>query len=179
MRLHVLRRHGRVRLEVRVRAYQRHEASTSVTLMSLEDGCAAGCAVQEGRRAVGEASSGGMQPRRSAPCYVLCCRAARDALARHDHRGCGQALGVPPHSTAQAAACRFVEESGGSRGRWSRVRRSRERCGCRLRCSSVGNVRWWGVAMVGSAPERGDGGEGAVFSSVNCLRLRRVFVLFT
>ena len=27
---------------------------------------------------------------------------------------------------------------------------------------SVGNVRWWGVAMaVGSAPERGDGGEGA------------------
>ena len=35
-----------------------------------------------------------------------------DSLARHDHRGCGQALGVPPHSTAQAAACRFVEESG-------------------------------------------------------------------
>ena len=27
---------------------------------------------------------------------------------------------------------------------------------------SVGNVWWWGVAMaVGSAPERGDGGEGA------------------
>ena len=32
---------------------------------------------------------------------------------------------------------------------------------------SVGNVRWWGVAMaVGSAPERGDGGERCPVSSV-------------
>ena len=94
---------------------------------------------------------------RAVLCAVLPC--CPDSLARHEHRGCGQTLGVPPHSTAQAAACRFVEESGAG-GRWSRVRWSRERCGCRLRCSSVGNVRWWGVAM-GSAPERGDGGEGA------------------
>ena len=35
-----------------------------------------------------------------------------DSIARHDHRGCGQTLGVPPHSTAQAAACRVVKESG-------------------------------------------------------------------
>ena len=82
-------------------------------LVSLEDGCAAGCAVQEGGRAVGKASSGSMQPRRrTAPCYVPCCRAARGFARRHDHRGCGQALGVPPHSTAQAAACSLWKESG-------------------------------------------------------------------
>ena len=59
-------------------------------LVSLEDVCAAGCAVQEGGRAVGEASSGSMQSRRrTAPCYVPRCRAAAPpGFARHhDHRG--------------------------------------------------------------------------------------------
>ena len=94
--------------------------------------------------------------RRSAPCYVLPCRAAQ---IRSPPQRLWASSWCPPHSTAQAAACRFVDESGAG-GRWSRARWSREHCGCRLRCSSVGNVWWWGVAMaVGSAPERGDGGE--------------------
>ena len=58
----------------------------------------------------------------------------------------------PPHSTAQAAACRFVKESGAG-GRWSRVRWEQRA----LRTPSPlllrrERVRWWGTA-VGSAPE--------------------------
>ena len=59
-------------------------------------------------------------------------------------------------ATQHGAGCGVQVCGGvGSRGRWSWMRRSSARCGCRLR-SSVGKVRWWGMAM-GSAPERGDG----------------------
>ena len=101
-----------VRMRVQDRAtavacsWRRAQQSDIRVLVSLEGVCAAGCAVQEGGRAVGEASSGGHAATEEdrAVC-VPCCRAARDSLARHDHRGCGYTLGVPPHSTAQAAAC--------------------------------------------------------------------------
>ena len=66
-----------------------------------------------GGREVRKASSGehaAIAEERAVLCAMLPC--CPDSLARHDHRGCGQALGVPPHSTAQAAACRFVKESG-------------------------------------------------------------------
>ena len=81
--------------------------------VSLEDVCAAGCAVQEGGRAVGEASSehAAIAEERAMLCAVRPC--CPDSHARHEQRGCGQALSwCPPHSTTQAAACRFVEESG-------------------------------------------------------------------
>ena len=39
-------------------------------------------------------------------------RPSRGFARLHDHRGRGQGW-CPPHSTAQAAACRFVKESGG------------------------------------------------------------------
>ena len=57
----------------------------------------------------------------------------------------------PPHSTAQAAACRLWRSREGA-GRRREPGAMEQRCGCRLRCSSVRNVWWWGVA-VGSAPE--------------------------
>ena len=131
-------------------------------LVSLEDVCAVGCAVQEGGRAGSEEGELGehaaIAEERAVLCAMLPC--CPDSHARHEQRGCGQTL-VFRH-TVRRRLGRAVCGGVGSRGRWSRVRRSRERCGCRLRCSSVGNVRWWGVAMaVGSAPERGDGGEGA------------------
>ena len=54
--------------------------------------------------------------RRSAPCHA----AARHPgfASRHEQRGCGQALGCPPHSTAQAAACslRGAREGAGAMG---------------------------------------------------------------
>ena len=82
-------------------------AATPVWLVSLGMGAPLGAPCRRaGGRAV-RVRSGSTRPlRRSAPCYVLRCCAARDSLARHDQRGCGQTLGVPPHSTAQAAACR-------------------------------------------------------------------------
>ena len=43
-------------------------------------------------------------------CAVLPC--CSDSLAATTTEAGWQALGVPPHSTAQAAACRFVKESG-------------------------------------------------------------------
>ena len=86
--------------------------------VSLEEVCGTGCAVQEDRRAARIVRSGSML-RRSTPCP---CRAAVLPGFARRHRGCGQALSwCPPHSTAQAAACRFVKESGAG-GRWSRVR---------------------------------------------------------
>ena len=134
-------------------------------LVSLEDVCAAGCAVQEGGRAGCEEGELGehaaIAEERAVLCAMLPC--CPDSLAAHEQRGCGQTL-VFRH-TVRRRLGRAVCGGVGSRGRWSRVRRSRERCGCRLRCSSVGNVRWWGVAM-GSAPERGDGGERCPVSSV-------------
>ena len=65
-----------------------------------------------------------------------------------------------PHSPAQAAAC-------GARGAQRRERDAleqyaREQYALRTRSPQLlrGAVWWWGVAMaVGSAPERGDGGE--------------------
>jgi len=97
---------GRVQLEVRVRA-QRHEAAAFVGLVSLEDVCGAGCAVQEGGRAGSEEGELGQHAaiakERAVLCAMLPC--CPDSLAAHEQRGCGQALSwVPPHSTAQAAA---------------------------------------------------------------------------
>jgi hypothetical protein len=44
---------------------------------------------------------------------LLRCRAARIRTLATTTEAVGKlSLGVPPHSTAQAAACRFVEESG-------------------------------------------------------------------
>ena len=112
-----------------------------------------------GGQAVRKARSGehaAIAEERAVLCAMLPC--CPDSHARHEQRGCGQTL-VFRH-TVRRRLGRAVCGGVGSRGRWSRVRRSRERCGCRLRCSSVGNVWWWGVAMaVGSAPERCDGGE--------------------
>ena len=86
---------------------------------------------------------------------ALCCRAAVPWIRSppRPQRLWASSLLVP--ATQHGAGCGVQVCGGvGSRGRWSRVRWSRERCGRRLRCSSVGNVRWWGVAMaVGSAPE--------------------------
>ena len=58
---------------------QRHEAATPVMLMSLEDVCATGCAVQEGGRAGSEEGELGehaaIAEERAG--RMLCCRAAR------------------------------------------------------------------------------------------------------
>ena len=92
----------------------------------------------------------------------MCCAAVLPGCARspRPQRLDGKlSLGVPPHSTAQAAACRLWRSREGA-GRRREPGAMEQRCGRRLRCSSVGNVWWWGVAMaVGSAPERCDGGE--------------------
>ena len=85
-------------------------------------------------------------------CAVLPC--CSDSLAATTTEAGWQALGVPPHSTAQAAACRFVKESGAG-GRWSRVRWS----------SAADAVSapppWCGVVVGrghGQRTRRGDGG---------------------
>ena len=144
----------------RVRA-QRHEAATAVGLVSLEDVCATGCAVQEGGRAAGEGALGEHAAmRRSAPCYVLCCRAARDSLAATTTEAVGKLLGF------RHTARRRLRRAGLWRSREPGVAGA----GCDGAASAadavsaaphpVGNVWWWGVAMaVGSAPERGDGGR--------------------
>ena len=107
--------------------------------VSLEDVCAAGCAVQEGGRMGRQwvRCARSTRPLRSGPCYVLCGRAARIRSLATSREVVGKLL-LLPHSTAQAAACRFVEERDGAGGRWSRVRWSRGRCG-RLRCSASGS----------------------------------------
>jgi len=96
-------------------------------------------------------AQGGMQPRRR---IALCaCRAAVLPGIRSlatTTEAVGTLLGFR-HTARRRVRRAVCEERGGSRGRWSRVRWSRERCGCRP-CSSVGKVRWWGMAM-GSAPE--------------------------
>ena len=127
------------------------------------------CSTRAGGQWVRRARGSTQPSRRSAPCYVLCCRAARIRSLATSREAVGKLL-VP--ATQHGAGCGVqVCEGVGSR-------MVEQHCGRRLRCSriSVGNVWWWGVAM-GSAPERGDGGEGAV-SLCNFLRLRRVFVLF-
>jgi len=94
---------GRAPLEVRACGAARGSDTRGAR---VSDVCATGSAVQEGGRAARKARSGqhAATEEDRAVC-VPCCRAARDSLARHDHRGCGYTLGVPPHSTAQAAAC--------------------------------------------------------------------------
>ena len=132
--------------------------------------CGAGCAVQGGEEAGCE--EGALRAERAATaeeravCMACCSGAAPDPRAATSRDDGGKLLG----SAAQpGAGCgvRFVEESGaGSRMRWRR-----ERCGRRLRSSSVVQC---GGGAVGSAPERGDGGEVCPVSFGNCLRLRRV-----
>ena len=130
-----------------------------------------------GGRAVGEVRSGehaDTEEDRAVLCAVL--PRLPDSLARHEQRGCGTLLGF--RHTARRMLRRAVCGGVGSRGRWSWMRWSRERCGCRLRCSriTVGEVGggawpWW------AAHPRGDGGEGAP-SARYCPRLRRVFCTF-
>ena len=145
--------------------------------VSLEEVCGTGCAVQEDRRAARIVRSGSML-RRSTPCP---CRAAVLPGFARRHRGCGQALSwCPPHSTAQAAACRFVKESGAG-GRWSRVRWEQHA----LRTPSPLLLRRERV-VVGRGHGCGQRAHPRVAMeergcplSVSCLRLRRFFVLFT
>ena len=108
MRVRDPRHRGRVRLGgacVRSGTRQRRPRG----LVSLEDVCAAGCAVQKGGRAGCEEGELGehaaIAEERAVLCAMLPC--CPDSLAAHEQRGCGQALGVPPHSTTQAAACRL------------------------------------------------------------------------
>ena len=92
------------------------------------------CKRADGRE-VRKASSGSTQPsRRSAPCYVLCCRAARIRSPPTSREAVGKLL---CSATQHGAGCGVQVVKGvGSRGRWSWMRWSRERCGCRLRCSA-------------------------------------------
>ena len=118
-----------------------------------------------GRVGCGCARGNTRPQRRSAPCA---CRAhavlsrCPDSHATTTTEAGWQALGVPPHSTAQAAACRFVKErEPGSLELDARVQHA-------LRMPSPlllrGAAWWWGVSM-GSAPERGWRRGGAVFST--------------
>ena len=158
---------------------KRHDAATPVGLVSLW-----GCVCRRVRRARGRAGGqwvrcarGSMQTRRrTALCYVLCCRASRIRSLATSRGAVGTLLGF--RHTARRMLRRAVCGGVGSRGRWSWMRWSRERCGCRLRCSriTVGEVGggawpWW------AAHPRGDGGEGAP-SARYCPRLRRVFCTF-
>jgi hypothetical protein len=124
------------------------------------DVCAAGCAVQEGGRAARKARSGehAATEVHAVPCAAL----SRCPVSLAATEAVGTLLGFR-HTARRRLRRAVCEERGGSRGRWSRVRWSSARCGRRLRSSSVGKVRWWGVAM--AAHPRGDGGEGAVFSN--------------
>ena len=135
-------------------------------LVSLEDVCAAGCAVQEGGRAGSEEGELGehaaIAEERAVLCAMLPC--CPDSLAAHEQRGCGQALGVPPHSTAQAAACRFVEESGA--GVAGAGCDGAESAADAVSAAPPSGTCGGGASAVGSAPERGDGGERCPVSSV-------------
>ena len=141
---------------------QRHEAERHPQgLVSLEDVCAAGCAVQKGGRAGCEEGELGehaaiAEERAVLRAVLPCCP---DSLARHDHRGCGQALSWGS-ATQHGAGC-GVQVCGGVGSRGSLEPGAMEQA---LRTPSPllrrESVRWWGVAM-GGAPERGDG-EGAV-----------------
>jgi hypothetical protein len=143
---------------------KRHDAATPVGLVSLW-----GCVRRRVRRARGRAGGqwvrcarGSMQTRRrTALCYVLCCRASRIRSLATSRGAVGTLLGF--RHTARRMLRRAVCGGVGSRGSLEpgamEQRALRVPC-CRLHCSSVGNVWWWGVAMaVGSAPERCDGGD--------------------
>ena len=156
VRLHP-RHRARARLEVRVRA-QRHDAAPW-GLVSLGR-----CAprMRRARRRAGcvERALGGARGHCGGARRAMCCAAVLPGFARSPRaeRLWANSWGS---ATQHGAGC-GVQVCGGvwSRGRWSQARWCSARCGCRLRCSSVGNVWWWGVAIaVGSAPERGDGGE--------------------
>ena len=135
-------------------------------LVSLEDVCAAGCAVQKGGRAGCEEGELGEHAAIAEERAVLpCCAAVLPGFARspRPQRLWASSLLVPATQHGAGCGVLFVKESGAG-GRWSRVRWEQHalRTPSPLLRISVGNVRWWGVAMaVGSAPERGDGGEGA------------------
>ena len=104
--------------------------------VSLEEVCAAGCAVQEGGRAVGKVCSG----EHAAIADVPCCRAARIRTPPRPQRLWASSLLVP--ATQHGAGCGVQGCEGvGSRGRWSRVRWSRERTPSPLLRISVRNVR--------------------------------------
>ena len=106
------------------------------------------CSTRAGGQWVRRARGSTQPSRRSAPCYVLCCRAARIRSLATSREAVGKLL-VP--ATQHGAGCGVqVCEGVGSR-------MVEQHCGRRLRCSriSVGNVWWWGVAMgMGSAPDR-------------------------
>ena len=121
--------------------------------------CGAGCAVQEGGRAV----RNGARSHRGGARRAMCCAVALPGFARSPRaERLWASSWCPPHSTAQAAACRFVKErEPGSLELDARVQHA-------LRMPSPlllrGAAWWWGVSM-GSAPERGWRRGGAVFST--------------
>ena len=115
MRVRDPRHRGRVQLGVRACA-QRHEAATPVMLMSLEDVCGAGGAVQEGRRAVGEVRSGELAAteERAVLCAVRpCCRAARFRSPPRAERLWASSWGS---ATQHGAGCGVQVRRVGSRG---------------------------------------------------------------
>ena len=108
---------------------------------------------------------------RAVLCAVLPC--CPDSLARHEQRGCGQALGF--RHTARRRLRRAGCEGVGSRGSLEpgAMEQRALRTPSPLLHISVGNVRWWGVVMaVGSAPERGDGGEGRALAAQHTRTVR-------
>ena len=119
-------------------------------LVSLDDVCGAGCAVQEGGRAVG--ALGGARShcegaRRAHAVRMPCYRAARIRTPPRPQRLGGKLLGF--RHTARRRLRRAVCEGAGAGGRWSWMRWA-------LRTPSpllLRGAAWrWGVAM-GSAPE--------------------------
>ena len=122
--------------------------------------CGAGCAVQGGEEAGCEEGAlrwSVRRQRRSAPCAWRAAVVLPRIRARPRAEMMGENYWVPPHSPAQAASC-------SARGAQRREPDAMEERALRTPSPQLlrGAVWWWSVAMaVGSAPERGDGGEGA------------------
>ena len=137
-------------------AHLRFAARRHITGLVSPGLCGAGCAVQGGEEAGCEEGAlrwSVRRQRRSAPCAWR----AAVVLPRIRAEMMGENYWVPPHSPAQAASC-------SARGAQRREPDAMEERALRTPSPQLlrGAVWWWGVAMaVGSAPERGDGGEGA------------------
>ena len=140
--------------------------------------CGAGCAVQEGGRAV----RNGARSHRGGARRAMCCAAVLpDSHAATTTEAVGK-LSLGARHTARRRLWRAgCEGAGGCRGRWSRARWCSARCGRRLRCSSVRNVRggawpWLWAAHPKEAMEERVPRQLGKLPSVT---VRRLFVLFT
>ena len=151
---------------------QRHDASTSVGYVSLEDVCATGCAVQEGGRACCEEGAlGGARSHRGGARRAMCCAAVLPGIRSlaTTTEAVGKLLGF-----RHTALRRLRRE-----GLW----RSRELGVAGAGCDGAARA----ADAVSAAPPSGTCGGGAwpwlwaahpsrrgcPVSSVNCLRLRR------